>query len=163
MRDLTANLLSTVPGETLLNRSIKKNNEWHWYLHCLVIKNWFPPYFWWGPTFAFEASGDTMGVTSPIGALPSSPDGIVGKRDMKGNFGGWVSPEQPLMLATQFIFFKKLPFGDGWNPTHKNSDFGDGVWNWVYHIVVKRGDPSKSLKRMYLDDYLGRLSNLHEM
>ena len=20
-----------------------------------------------------------------------------------------------------------LPFGDGWNPTHKNGDFGDGL------------------------------------
>jgi len=27
-----------------------------------------------------------------------------------------------------------LAFGDGWNPTQKNGDFGDSLWHWVCHI-----------------------------
>jgi hypothetical protein len=32
---------------------------------------------------------------------------------------------------------KQLPFGDGWNPSHKNGDDLGMIYYWVYHILGK--------------------------
>jgi hypothetical protein len=31
---------------------------------------------------------------------------------------------------------EQLRFGDGWNPTHQHSDFGDGLGNWFSTFII---------------------------
>ena len=51
----------------------------------------------------------------------------------------FVRAESPWLVQHFFLvmwamgnLIVNLPFGDGWNPAHKNTSYENGLWHWVY-------------------------------